>query len=335
MEALLVLTESERSQLAERLETIEVSPYEDYLAFSDRVSKLVVDGGVPERLLRAADRIREERSSGVSEAHVLQNCPVDEDLPEIGNEDPSAEKKSRKITFIGEGFLELLAQITRTPLLSYANRFGGDFFIDVIAINKYLGQQTGYNGGEVVFHNDRTAHPVRADYITLLGMRCPPGDLVYTGFVSGRRLLAELSPQTQQVLREPYFVTPFDVVSRDANTELDSTPAHPILSGVSSLRYLDTHTTAAGNAPVEAKDALLALKNALTRVPKQRHRMKEGDVLTFANQNALHNREQIEIEDSRRALGRWLLKTYAFSDQAAADAHRDAWIDGIPGKVGD
>ncbi|MDV9170881.1 TauD/TfdA family dioxygenase [Streptomyces sp. W16] len=335
MEALLVLTDDERSQLAERLGSVEASPYKDYPEFSELISKIVADGGVPARLLRTAERIRSERSEGIADAHVLRNCPVDEDLPEIGNEDPSAEKKSRKVTFIGEGFLELLAQITQTPLLSYANRFGGDFFIDVIAINKYLGKQTGYNGGEVVFHNDRTAHPVRADYITLLGMRCPPDDLVYTGFVPGRRLIAELSPDIQRVLREPYFVTPFDVVSRDANDGLDSTPAHAILSGVSSLRYLDTHTMTAADAPVEAKDALLAFKNALTRVPKERHRMQEGDVLTFANQHGLHNREQIEISDTRRALGRWLLKTYAFADQAAADAHSGAWIDGIPGKVGD
>jgi L-asparagine oxygenase len=335
LEALLVLTDGERSQLVESLESVEESPYKDYPAFSELISKVVADGGVPSRLLHAAERIRVERSEGIAEAHVLRNCPVDDDLPEIGNEDPSEEKKSRKVTFIGEGFLELFGQITQTPLLSYANRFGGDFFIDVIAINKYLGQQTGYNGGEVVFHNDRTAHPVRADFITLLGMRCPSDDLVYTGFVPGRRLIAELSPEMVQVLREPYFITPFDVVSKDANSELDTTPTHAILGGVSALRYLDTHTTAAPDAPVEAKDALLALKNALTRVPKERHRMQEGDVLTFANQHGLHNREQIEISDAQRALGRWLLKTYAFADQAAADAHSGSWIDGIPGKVGD
>lgn len=335
MDALLVLTDSERDQLVEGFEAVKVSPYDDYRTFSELISEVVVDGEVPERLLRAAGRIRSDRAEGVVEAHVLRNCPVDDDLPEIGNEDPSAEKKKRKTTFVGEAFLELLAQITSTPLLAYTNRFGGDFFIDVVAINRYLGKQTGYNGGEVVFHNDRTAHRVRADYITLLGMRCPAEDLVYTGFVPGLRLLAELPAEIRQVLREPYYATPFDVVSRDANADLGEAVAHPILSGRSSLRYLDTHTSTTGDAPVEAKDALLALKNALTRVPKDRHRMQKGDVLTFANQHGLHNREQIEIADAEKALGRWLLKTYAFADQAAADAHGDAWIDGIPGKVGD
>lgn len=335
MKALLILTDAERSQLVEGFESVSVNPYHDYLAFKKAVSGIIAGGWVPERLVHAAKQIREERADGTAEAHVLSNCPVDEDLPVLGNDDPSAEKKRTKTTFVGESFLELLAQLTETPLLAYANRFGGDFFIDVVAIRKYLGKQTGYNGGEVVYHNDRTAHPVRADYITLLGMISPPEDLVYTGFVPGRRLIGELSPQVRQVLREPHFITPFDVVSKDANAQLDVTPKHAILSGEYSLRYLDTHTTTADDAPVAAKDALLALKTALTRVPKERHRMLKGDVLTFANQHALHNREQIEITDPERALSRWLLKTYAFADQAAADAHRDRWIDGIPGKVGD
>lgn len=334
MQAVLELTDHERSDVVRILEKIQVNPYEDYPAFRDAVGGYVTEDRIPLRLLQAAATIRAERAGGIAEAHVLRNCPVDDDLPDIGNEDPSSEKKKQKTTFIGEGFLELLAQLTATPLLAYADRFGGDFFIDVVAINKYLGQQTGYSGGEVVFHNDRTAHPVRADYITLLGMRCPPDDLVYTGFVAGRRLVAELSPEIQHVLRQPWFTTPFDVVSRDANAGLDDEVAHPILSSRFSLRYLDTHTTTTRNAPVEAKDALLALKNALTRSTKDRHRIREGDVLTFANQRGLHNREHIEVADSRRALGRWLLKTYAFADRQTADAHRGTWADGTPGRIG-
>ena len=37
---------------------------------------------------------------------------------------------------------------------------------------------TGYSDSELFFHNDRTAHPVRADYTSLLGLRCPDDDLI-------------------------------------------------------------------------------------------------------------------------------------------------------------
>ena len=59
------------------------------------------------------------------------------------------------------------------------------------------------------------------------------------------------------------------------------------------------------------------------------------DLFTFANQEGLHNREHIEINDPERARTRWLLKTYAFKDRAAADRFADRWLDGVPGRVGD
>src|SRR5258707_9025277 len=36
------------------------------------------------------------------------------------------------------------------------------------------------------------------------------------------------------------------------------------------------------------------------------------------------------INDPAKARDRWLLKTYAFRDQAAADQHAHRWLDGIP-----
>jgi L-asparagine oxygenase len=334
MKPLLVLSDADRIELTKALGTVEANPYRDYPEFKRQVAQ-VSAAGIPESVRQACEQIRRERAEGTAEGHVLRNCPVDDEIPFLDNEDPSGDKRALKTTFVAEGWLELFGQLCQTPLLSYATRFGGDFFIDVVAINRYKGQQTGYSDGEVVFHNDRTAHPVRADYITLLGMRCPPGELIYTGFVSGRQLLEQLDEATQHTLRQPYFMTPFDVVSRDADSSLDRSPAHPILSGNYSIRYLDTHTTVDVDAPAEAKDALLALKNALARSVKSRHRLLDGDMLTFANQEGLHNREHIEITDPDTALQRWLLKTYAFRDQAAADRHADRWIDGIPGKVGD
>ncbi|WP_247618070.1 hypothetical protein [Pseudomonas syringae] len=55
---------------------------------------------------------------------------------------------------------------------------------------------TGFSDSELVFHNDRTAHKVRADYITLLGMRCPEDDLIYTGYIDGVDIVRNLEPET-------------------------------------------------------------------------------------------------------------------------------------------
>src|SRR5581483_677374 len=195
-------------------------------------------------------------------------------------------------------------------LLAYA-RNHGDFFIDVTAINKYSGMLTGFSDSELYYHNDRTAHPVRADYIALLGMRCPGEDLIFTGFIDGREMLSHISERDQETLRRPYFVTPFDVFSKDWNRTLTESELHPIVEHDHSFRYLDTATTVAPGAPEQAKDALLAVKTALALSTKQRHRILERDLFVLANQNGLHSREKIEVNDPAEARRRWLLKTYA------------------------
>ncbi|MEU1374718.1 TauD/TfdA family dioxygenase [Streptomyces triculaminicus] len=335
MEPTYVLSDAERDELYGVLNTVDKSPYEDYSAFSRAVGDLVDRGEVPAFFTEVCGRIRNDRETGAAEAHVLRNCPLDAEIPVLNLDDPVADKHAKKKTFLGETFLELFAQLVGTPLLSYGTRFNGNFFIDVVAINRYSGMQTGFSDSELVYHNDRTAHPVRADFISLLGMRSPDGDYIYTGFVDGRDLLKHLSEEHQEVLRQPYFFTPYDVFSRDNNGDLTVSEKHAILENHHSFRYLDTSTTVAEGSPEIAKDALLELKNALVRADKTRHRILTGDLFTFANQDGLHSRDKMEINDPERARQRWLLKTYAFRDQAAADRHADRWIDGVQGRVGD
>ncbi|WP_035285744.1 TauD/TfdA family dioxygenase [Actinokineospora spheciospongiae] len=328
-----VFTEAERNSLCAALGSVRADPYADRPAFAAGVAGLVERGEVPPVLLGVAERVRAERAAGVH-AHALRNCPLDPDIPLLDQDDPLTDKYARKKTFIGEAFLELFGQLTATPLLSYATRFNGDFYVDVIAITRYRGKQTGYSDGELAFHNDRAAHPVRADHITLLGMRCPDSEVTYTGFVSGDALRAYVGEHLE-TLRQEHFVTPFDVVSRDNNRALTVSEKHAIFSGERTVRYVDTHTTVAPDAPPEAKDALIALKDALVRADKSRHRILTGDLFTFANQDGLHSREHLEITDPELAATRWLLKTYAFRDEAAAAAHADRWVDGVVGRVGD
>jgi L-asparagine oxygenase len=334
MNPLYELSEAERRELHQLLEKVDGNPYTDYPAFSATVAELVTSGAVPAFFTRSCHRIRDDRRSGASSAHVLRNCPIDTVVPELDGDQPLADKYRKKTTFIGEAFLLVLGQLLETPLLAYASRFNGDFFIDVIAHKKYAGQQSGFSDGELVYHNDRTAHPVRADFTALLGMRCSDRDLVYTNFVEGRDLRAALTEAEQAVLRQPWFVTPFDPVSKDFNTALTTSGHHAILEDEHSFRYRDTITMVADDSPVPAKDALIALKNALARAPKKRHRILTGDLFTFANQAGLHSREKIESHETPEAPARWLLKTYAFADAETAGRHSGTWVDGIPGRVG-
>ncbi|TDB95654.1 taurine catabolism dioxygenase TauD, partial [Micromonospora fluostatini] len=272
---------------------------------------------------------------GTSNAHVLRNCPIDEEIPVLTGADPVADKRAKKKTFVGEAFLALVAALSRTPLMAYSSRNDGDFFTDVVAIDKYHGMQTGFSDSELVYHNDRTAHWARADYIALLGLRCPEQEFIYTSYVDGARLLEHLSAEHEAVLRRPHFVTSFDVYSRDTNRRQSVSDPHAIFEGHHDVRYLDTFTRVNPGAPEAAKDALLALRDALVLAGKQRHRLRTGDLLLFANQAGLHSRDKMEINDAERARTRWLLKTYTFADDAAADRFADRWHGGVRGLISD
>jgi L-asparagine oxygenase len=323
----------ENATLASILESIKANPYTDYAAFHREVDALSRSQLVPAFFRDLCAEIRTDRDSGSSDIHALSNCPIDSFVPLLDLDNPVEDKYRKKTTFVGEGFLLLFSILLETPLLAYGSRNNGDFFTDVIAINRYSGQQTGFSDSELVYHNDRTAHAVRADFITLLGLRCPVDDLVYTGFIDGKKILERLTAGHQAVLRQPYFVTPFDVYSRDTNENQVRSDLHPVLENHHSFRYLDAFTRVVPEAPEEAKDALFAMRDALALAPKTRFRMRTGDLMTFTNQDGLHNRDRIEVHDLEGTRQRWLLKTYAFRNAKAAARHTDKWVAGVPGRV--
>jgi hypothetical protein len=335
MDRVYEFTDAARDDLFRVLSSVAKDPYEDYPAFSSAVGDLLSRGEVSEDFRALCATVREERAAGVSDIHLISNCPIDAEIPLFDEDDPVTDKYLQKKTFVGEALLEVFSQLTGAPLLAYETRNNGDFFHDVYAVNRYRGTQTQKTDSELYCHNDRTAHPVRADFLALLGMRCPADDLIFTGFIDGRQLLQLLSEEDQEALRAPLFVTPFDQYSRDSSAAQTVSTPHGVLEHHHSFRYYDTRTTVMDGAPVRAYEALLALKNAIVKATKQRHQIQTGDLLVLANQDGLHCREMVDIRDSQRARQRWLLKTYAFRDQSSADRHADRWFEGVAGRVAD
>lgn len=335
MKPVLYLSSSENATLKSLLAGVTTSPYGHYTTFQKEISDMALSGHVPDAFRRTCEYIRHSRNNGGELAYLLRNCPLDTVIPVFDQDDPVNDKYRQKTTFIAEGFLELFAQLTGTPLLAYETRNNGDFFHDVYAHNSYSGTQTQKTDGELYFHNDRTAHPVRADFLSLLGMRCHPENRVYTGYVDGKRILAHLKDEYQAILRKPLFWTPFDEYSRDSNhLQIDSDP-HVVLEEVHCFRYYDTRTKPLSSAPVEARDAIIALKDAIVKATKQRVHIEQGDLLSFPNQAGLHNRELIEVPDQEQAKLRWLLKTYAFRDKSYMKRFQNTFQSGVDGFVSD
>jgi hypothetical protein len=330
MKPIHVFTESQRASLTQLFGAITTSPYTDYPAFKRQVYAQIESGVLPDHFVGLCRRIRADRAEGKL-VHVLKNCPVDSPLPELSAENPLADKYRLKSTFIGEVFLEAFAYLLGNPLLSYQTRSNGDFFTDVVSIKRFQGKRTGFTDGDLIYHNDRTSHSVRADFITLLGLRCPPEDLVYTTYVDGTDIISHLSPEHVQALSQKWYVTEVDDLTRESNPNWKQSDAHAVILGDRTLRFQDTLTKPLKSAPPLASEALLEFKDGITKSVKYRHRLENGDLLVFGNQQGLHNRERIEVNNPEDTAKRWLLKTYTFKDKATADAHSAYWANGVYG----
>ncbi|MGJ0576996.1 TauD/TfdA family dioxygenase [Xenorhabdus bovienii] len=323
----------ENGTLFNILNLIKYNPYRDYINFKREINSLVFSEKLPARFIEVCNNIKNERRLNGINAQLLRNLPIDKIIPEFEQSDPVSDKYRKKTTFIGESLLELFSQLTSTPLLAYRTRNNGDFFHDVYAHKKYSNTQTQKTDGELYFHNDRTAHPVRADFLSLLGMRCSEQNLIYTGYLDGKDLLSYLKPESQEWLRQPWYMTPYDEYSRDSNQGQIYSEKHIILENIHTFRYYDTRTTYLPDAPKESIQALLALKNAITKAKKERIAINNGDLFSFANQDSLHNREIIKVVDKNAAAKRWLLKTYSFRDEECLNKYKEYFDPAIPGFV--
>ena len=293
---------------------IEYNPYKDYINFKKSISDIIVSAEIPKNIMNFFNEVKYNRKNDLEKAFLIKNCPIDRDIPIFDHSDPVNDKYLKKKTFISEAFLELFSQLTDNPLLAYDTRNNGDFFHDVYAQDKYGETQTQKSDSELYLHNDRTAHPVRADYLSLLGMRSSSENSILTSYIDGKDVLKYISKEHQDILRKPYYYTPYDEYSRDSNKNQLDSDRHSILSENYSLRYYETRTIPIKTAQSEVVDAYISFRNAIIKAKKRSVDIQVGDLFTFPNQFGLHSRTFVNIRNKNLAKKRWLLKTYSFRD---------------------
>jgi hypothetical protein len=302
-----------------------------------------LDPAFPEAVKDVCAIIRNSRARNERNHFLVRNLPVDPNVPDFSspsNGGPLHAKYSVKKTFIGEAVLEMFSQLTETPLLAYSTRNNGDFFQDVISDKRYRGTQTQKTDGELYPHNDRTAHDVRPDILNLLSMRPTKGNIIPTSYYDGREILKNLSPDTIRALQEPIYFTPFDDFSKASNPNQQTSGIHPILTfahddvGAPMFRFYAGRTEPSGGPQrVLATEALFRLERAIQSTEKYRVNLEQGDLLSIPNLRGLHSRDIISIVDLSAQHQRWLLKTYAFWNEASCDQHSKRFETDTRGRV--
>lgn len=301
--------------LEELLGKIIINPYTQYNAFKEYIKNIISSAVLPPSLIQICQIIVAERNDKGVHVHVIKNCPIDSDLPDLDPDDPVKHKYNAKKTFIGEAFLEIMAQLQGTPLFSYQSRNNGDYFTDLVSFNKFKGKNTGFTDGDLIYHSDRSYHPVRADYVSLLGLRVNESELIYTNYMDVKDLKNFLSPNDIEQLSQEVFLTDVDDRSKESNNSWECSTRHAIFINDDLIRYQDTFTRPENPDDIESLRSLLKLKDAMSRASKIRHQVMKGELLIFGNQTGIHNREWIDVVNHEEGRKRWLLKTYSFSNQ--------------------
>ena len=326
---------SNTQSLVSCFERVRSNPYRSHMKFKAEVAELLTS---ERKLLKDLDevtRLFREPREGERKVALITGCPIDRDLPFYDPEDPVHSKHAMKKSFVGEVLLQAVAQACDLPILSYTTRNNGDFYQDVYAQRKYSDTQTQKTDSDLYFHNDRTAHQVRADVLCLLGMRSDPANVINTKYVHGSDLLRIINPELHDVLRQPNFTTPFDLISQDSNKLQVNSDDHPILIGKSSFRYYDVRTTVNKAAPPIAWHALAAVKDAITQAPKLHIPIQNGELFIFPNLDGLHSRDKAHVPNPESARHRYLLKTYNFWSTERRDIYSNLYVPGVPGLVDD
>lgn len=314
MKPFYTFTDTEKQNLTAALMLNPHNPYSDYPAFNDYIATLALTVASETGLREVCDAIAFDRIEHGNHVHILRNCPIDEALPQLDLDNPVAHKYEAKTTFIGEGFMALMSHLQRTPLFSYESRNNGDYFTDLVSFNKFKGKKTGFTDGDLIYHSDRSYHPVRADYVSLLGLYVSENELIYTNYIDVKELKKYLSASAIETLGKEIFETEVDDRSKESNRAWKSSAVHSILLNNNLIRYQDTFTRPLDPNNLDATKALLELKHAMSKAAKLRHMVKKGEILIFGNQTGIHNREWIDVKDADEGRKRWLLKTYSFEN---------------------
>jgi len=307
-------------------------PYRNYESLLTHVRALVAAHRLPVISL-IGQQILRDRANDI-ECHYIANCPVDDGLPDVdGGLVLNHKIATDSDIFSGEVLLLALSLILDNPVLAYETRNGGAYFQDVLAAENFKDTQTQKTDTELWPHNDRTAHWIRADFLSLLGLRIPVENEVATEYIRGRDIIARLSSQERAVLSERHFLTPYDQLSQQSNPLQIESPPHAIVEADGEIRYYYRRTQLAPSAPKEAGEALASFENAVVAAPRVSAMIEKGGLLIMPNKKGLHVRNIVCVRDRSLLAKRWLLKTYNLTSQDFMSQNSDLFVPGRTGLV--
>jgi L-asparagine oxygenase len=260
----------------------------------------VVEGALPSRALAALAALRR----GTVPAVLLRGLPSDPDpgpTPiELGDDAASVRR--------GHAWVAMTVRKLGDEF-GYAMEKRGSLVHNIYPTRE--GAETQSNASfkvELTLHTENAFHPIRPDWVVLYCVRAPE-DPPSTRLVILDEVLMQLTDDEIGVLREQRF--DFRVVdSHRAEGEADIALRVAPLTGSPRRPAIRWHETIEATDEIASRAAktFTAAAHRATRHLK----LREGDILAFANECCLHGRDRFKA--ALDGSDRWLLRGYALRD---------------------
>jgi L-asparagine oxygenase len=281
--------------------------------------------GLPPGLRRFLESFRRTESSA---ACLVRGLPVDDQA--IGPTPGHWEDAAASDGAIHEELALALCGIALGEPFTWATLQSGQIIQNILPIAGDEWRQNGYGSRALLeFHTEDGFHPLRCDYLLLLGLRNP--DQVPTTIASVREV--ELGPEDRKVLgQKRFYIIPDDEHIRQLTARC---PGHPALAEMIQMRdspepvavlvgdpsrpYLriDRPFMYCAEGDDKARGALDRLTAELERV--QRDLVADpGTLLVLDNHLAAHGRKPFQRR--RDGTDRWLKKITVLRDLRRAAA---------------
>ncbi len=122
MQPIDCFSDADRQTLLSVLQRVKSNPYTEFVDFQRDVRHVIEAGEIPVGFADACLQIKQQRDRGVSNVHVLHNCPIDPDVPQLDPADPVKDKYRKKLTLY-EGDIDSDAGGTRAATRHHNARF--------------------------------------------------------------------------------------------------------------------------------------------------------------------------------------------------------------------
>jgi len=303
----IVLSEAEQTELRQVLATV---PMFDVFNPDPNIFHWAFQAALqlPKRVLSA---LMEFRLRGNDWGTLLiKGLPIDSPLPLTPKDGrPSPEKTTR----ISEGVLLSVMSVIGQPI-SYQDEKEGALIQDVIPVQGKEEAQENTGSSFLEFHTEDGFHPLRPDFVALLGLRPDHERVARTATASIRQVLHKLPAHAIELLRQPLYK-----IRASSSFGIIWSRALPVLSGhlLDPDMVIDFYLMEALTA--EAEWALGLLKRYLLQAAISVV-LDAGDLILIDNLLAAHARTGFVARYD--GYDRWLQRAFAVRDGRRLQAYR-------------